>query len=577
VLSSMEHVNPSRDTAIRFDDYELDRGSGELRRNGVLVKLQEQPFQILQLLVERPGQVVTRDELRQKIWPSNTFVDFDHGINNAIKRLRAALNDSAEKPRYIETLASRGYRFIGVITASPPQIESLAVLPLENLSRDPEQDYFAEGVTEALISSLAKIGALRVVSRTSVMQYKGVRKSLRDIALELQVDGVIEGTVQRSGERLRISAQLVHASTDKHVWAESYDRDVRDVLALQSEVARAIAREVQIKLTPLDQARFAQVHSVDPEAYDAYLRGRYHLNRRPAELAKAVQCFQAAIAQDSTYVAAYAGLADCLCGLSAWGIVPASEGSVKAKALAQKALELDHGSAEAHLSLAFAAMYHYDFLTAEKKFERALELNPKYGLAHQRFGWYLCVVDHYEEAYAEFQRAIRLDPLLSLPHAMLGFVFLYARRYDQALKQFAKTLELDPTSGPAQFGLGWAYRCKSQYEPGIAALRKVGELWPGSSPLGMLGEVYAAAGYEDEAQKILEQLQELSKQRYVTPYVVARIYNTLGRKDEALHWLETAYRERAEWMVLLKVDPCWDDLRSDPRFQDLMRRMNFPA
>jgi Predicted integral membrane protein len=232
VLSSMEHVNPSRGTAIRFDDYELDRRSGELRRNGVLVKLQEQPFQILQLLVERPGEVVTRDELRRKIWP-DTFVDFDHGINNAIKRLRAALTDPAEKPRYIETLASRGYRFIGVITASPPLIESLAVLPLENLSRDPEQDYFAEGVTEALISSLAKIGALRVVSRTSVMQYKGVRKSLRDIALELQVEGVVEGTVQRSGERLRISAQLVHARTDTHVWAESYDRDMRDVLALQ--------------------------------------------------------------------------------------------------------------------------------------------------------------------------------------------------------------------------------------------------------------------------------------------------------------------------------------------------------
>jgi TolB-like protein len=561
---------------VCFGVYEADLRSGELRKSGLRVRLPEQPFQVLAILLEHPGEVVTRESLQKRLWPHGTFVDFEQGLNTAVKRLREVLDDSAETPRLIETLPRRGYRFIGSLAAKPGRIESLAVLPLENLSRDPDQDYFAEGMTEALITSLAKIGALRVVSRTSVMQYKGVRKSLRDIALELQVDGVVEGTVQRSGERLRISAQLVHAPTDTHLWAESYDRDLRDVLALQSELARAIAREVQVKLTPLDQARIAQAHRVDPEAYDAYLRGRYLLNRRPAELAKAIHCFEAAIAQDSTYVAAYAGLADCLCGLSAWGLVPASEGSVKAKALALKALELDHGSAEAHVSLAFAAMYHYDFLTAEKKFERALELNPKYGLGHQRFGWYLSVVDHYEEAYAEFQRAIRLDPLLSLPQAMLGFVFLYARRYDQALKQFAKTLELDPASGPAHFGLGWAYRCKSLYEPAIAALRKGVELWPGSSPLGMLGEIYAAAGYEDEAQKSLEQLQVLSKQRYVTPYVVARIYNTLGKKDEALHWLETAYRERAEWMVLLKVDPCWDDLRPHPRFQDLLRLMNFP-
>jgi TolB-like protein/cytochrome c-type biogenesis protein CcmH/NrfG len=561
---------------VGFGVYEADLRSGELRKQGQRVRLPEQPFQVLAILLEHPGEVVTRESLQKRLWPDRTFVDFEQGLNAAVKRLREALEDSAETPRLIETLPRRGYRFIGSLTAKPGRIESLAVLPLENLSGDPEQDYFAEGMTEALITSLAKIGALRVVSRTSVMQYTGVRKSLRDIALELQVDGVVEGTVQRAGERLRISAQLIHAPSDTHLWAESYDRDLRDVLALQSEVAQAIAREVQVKLTPLDQARFAQVHRVAPEAYEAYLKGRYHWHRRPAELAKATQCFQAAIAKDSTYVPAYAGLADCLSGLNAWGVVPASEGSVKAKALALKALELDHSSAEAHVSLGYATMYHYDFLTAEREFERAIELNPRYVPAHQLFGWYLSIKDHYEEAYAEFQRAIRLDPLSSLAHAMLGFVFLYARRYDQGLKQFAKTLELDPTSGPAQFGLGWAYRCKSQYEPGIAALRKVGERWPGSSPLGVLGEVYAAAGYADEAQKILEQLQELSKQRYVTPYVVARIYNTLGRKDEALHWLETAYRERAEWMVLLKVDPCFDDLRPHPRFQDLLRLMNFP-
>ena len=462
------------------------------------------------------------------------------------------------------------------LLGAPEQVRALAVLPLENLSRDPEQEYYAEGLTEALITTLAKIGELRVVSRTSAMLYKGVRKPLREIARELEVDAIVEGTVLRAGRRVRVTAQLIDAPKEMHLWAESYERDLRDVLALQAEVAQAIAREIRVKLTPVDQARFAEVRAVDPDAYEAYLRGRYHWNRRPSEFAKAIQCFQEAIAKDSTYVAAYAGLADCLSGLNVWGIVPASEGSVKAKALAQKALEMDHSSAEAHVSLAFATMYHYDFLTAEREFERAIELNPRYTLAHQLFGWYLCTMDRYEEAYAEFQRAIRLDPLSSVIHAMLGNVLIYARRYDQALKQCAKALELDPTSGPAHLGLGWAYRCKSLYEPAIAPLRRACEFYPGSTPIGVLGEVYAAAGYRGEAQKILEQLQELSKQRYVTPYVVARIHVTLGEKDEALQWLEVAYQQRAEWMVLLKVDPCLDGLRPDPRFQDLIRRMNFP-
>src|SRR5438445_3385708 len=571
----MEHLRSVR-ASVRFGAFELDQDAGELRKQGTRMKLQEQPLQMLQVLLQRPGEVVTREELQQKIWPSDTFVDFDHGINNAIKRLREALGDTAETPRYVETLPRRGYRFIGKIECNAPRMRSLAVLPLENLSRDPQQEYFAEGLTEALITTLAKIGELRVVSRTSAMLYKGVRKPLREIARELEVDAIVEGTVLRAGRRVRVTAQLIDAPKEMHLWAESYERDLRDVLALQAEVAQAIAREIRVKLTPVDQARFAEVRAVDPDAYEAYLRGRYHWNRRPSEFAKAIECFQEAIAKDSTYVAAYAGLADCLSGLNVWGIVPASEGSVKAKALAQKALEMDHSSAEAHVSLAFATMYHYDFLTAEREFERAIELNPRYTLAHQLFGWYLCTMDRYEEAYAEFQRAIRLDPLSSVIHAMLGNVLIYARRYDQALKQCAKALELDPTSGPAHLGLGWAYRCKSLYEPAIAPLRRACEFYPGSTPIGVLGEVYAAAGYRGEAQKILEQLQELSKQRYVTPYVVARIHVTLGEKDEALQWLEVAYQQRAEWMVLLKVDPCLDGLRPDPRFQDLIRRMNFP-
>jgi TolB-like protein len=274
-------------TTIRFGEFELDH-SGELRSGGRRVKLQTQPSQILRILIERPGAIVTRDELRQKVWPSDTFVDFDHGINNAIKRIREALGDTAETPRFIETLPRRGYRFIASLEAARPvatsPIRSIAVLPLENLSRDPEQEFFADGMTEALITSLAKIGALRVTSRTTVMKYKGMRtKSVPEIARELGVDRIVEGTVLRSADRVRISVQLIDASSDTHLWAESYERNVRDVLTLQSEVARAVANEIQVKLTPQEQAHLARAHQVDPDSYEAYLRGRYYLNRRTPE------------------------------------------------------------------------------------------------------------------------------------------------------------------------------------------------------------------------------------------------------------------------------------------------------
>src|SRR5229473_1814955 len=312
---------------VRFGSFELDFKASELRKQGAKVKLQEQPFQILQVLVQRPGEIVTREELQQKIWPSDTFVDFDHGLYNAIKRLREALGDSADTPRFVETLSRRGYRFVGKIECDAPQMRSLAVLPLENLSRDPEQEYFAEGMTEALITALAKIGELRVVSRTSAMLYKGVHKPLREIARELEADAIVEGTVLRAGRRVRITAQLIDAAKEGHLWAESYERDLRDVLALQSEIAQAIARVIRVKLAPIDQARFLNANPVDPEAYEAYLKGRYHWNRRSAEgLAKAIEYFRQAIANDPTYAAAYSGLADCLSHLSWLCIVSPDKG-----------------------------------------------------------------------------------------------------------------------------------------------------------------------------------------------------------------------------------------------------------
>lgn len=572
----MRGAHSSRTTAS-FGRFEVDFRARELRKGGTKLKLQEQPLQVLEMLLENPGQVVTREQLREKIWPADTFVDFEQGLYNAVRRLRYALGDSSESPRVIETLSRRGYRFIGTIKPCPRQIQSLAVLPLENLSRDPEQEYFADGFTEALITTLAKIGDLRVVSRTSSMQYKRILKPVTEIARELNVDAIVEGTVLRVGRRVRITVQLVDAALETHMWAESYERDLRNVLALQAELAQAIAREIQVKVTSADQARLGKIQAVNPDAYDAFLKGRYHWNKGYG-LRKAIQCFEQAVALAPNFAGGYAGLSECLTALTAWGLVPATEGSAKGKRLAQKAIEIEHSQADAHASLALAMMYDYDFLAAQREFERAIELNPASATAHHMFGFYLGVIGRYEESYTEIQRALRVDPLSGIVNAFLGYIFLYARRYDQAIEQFTKTLRLDSSSAPAQGGLGWAYRCKSLFDPAIAAAQRAVELWRGGpSPLAWLGETYAAAGCRNEAQTTLEQLQELSKDRYVTPYGIARIHATLGDKPEALHWLGVAYEKRAEWMVLLRVDPSLDNLRTETYFQDLLHRMNFPS
>lgn len=526
--------------------------------------------------------MVTREELQRRIWASDTFVDFDHGINNAVKRLREALGDTAETPRFIETLPRRGYRFIGPINAhaepSTGEIRSLAVLPLENLSGDPEQEYFADGLTEALITSLAKIGALRVLSRTTAMHYKKARRPLPEIARELQVEGVVEGAVMRSSDRVRISVQLIDARSDAHLWAENYERNLRDVLGLQAEVSQAIAGQVRVKLTPEEKAQFAQVHPIDPAAYEAYLKGRYHWNRRNAgELPKAMQYFQDAIARDPGYAAAYAGLADSLSTIAAWTFAPPRENCEKARALALQAMEMEPSLAEPHVSLGWIhAWYDFDFAAAEREFERALELNARYPTAHYWFGYFLGLMGRYEEGYTEIKRAIRLDPLSAVHHWRLGVMYWSSRRYDHAIESFNKVIEMDPSFLGAYAFLGWTYLCTSQYEQAIAAGKKPTELSEAPMFLVGLAHVYAGAGRRDEALKLLQEIQNRSKTQYVTPYGLARVYTALEEKEVAIGWLQTAYEENATWMIFLKTDPHLDPLRADPRFQDLLRRMNFP-
>jgi TolB-like protein/Flp pilus assembly protein TadD len=567
---------PSR--VVKFGLFEVDLQNAELRKSGMRQKLAGQPFQVLRLPLERPQQVVSRAELQHCIWPKDTFVDYDLALKKAVNRIRKVLGDSAESPRFIETIPRHGYRFIGNIQRDIPRFPALAVMPLENLSRDPEQEYFAEGLTEALTTTLAKIGDLRVVSRTSAMLYKGARRPLREIARELEVDMVVEGTVLRVGRRVRITAQLIDANGEAHLWAESYERDLRNVLSLQADVARAIAREIQVKLIPQEEAKLGHVRSVDPEAYEAYLKGRYHWSRRTREgYGKAAHYFQQAIAKDPGFAAGYAGLADCLSGLGIFGFVAPADGCGKAKTVALEALEMDRSLAETHASLAWATMwYDYDFETVEREFERAIELNPRYIFAHSWFGYCLGLMGRFEEAFTELKRAIRLDPLSSVTQWALGSVYYMARRWDEAIEQLWKTLDFDGDFAWAHGLLALACLRKSMHSVAITSAQKGVQLLPGSTALlTTLGEVYAAAGKRDEAEEILNQLQELSTQQYLSPYLLARIHVALDKKDDALYWLETSYETRASWMVFLKTDPQLDGFRLDPRFHDLMRRMKF--
>ncbi len=575
----------------------------------------------------------------------------DHGVNIAINKLRDALGDSAEHPRFIETLPRRGYRWLapvecvnaspanpeisvqsarelttdpqhlarprsdsvavhaselrllkkGAISvialfcvlallfaldvgklrtrllgrAVPVRIQSVAVLPLENLSHEPEQEYFADGMTEELITSLGKIGALHVTSRTSVMRYKRTNKSLPQIARELNVDGIVEGTVQRSGDRVRITAQLIHAPTDHHLWAESYDRELKDVLALQDEVARAIANEIKITLTPQEQMSLAVVRPINPGAYEAYLKGRYYWNKRTAEgIKKASDYFQQAINQQPSYGIAYSGLADCNSGLAWHGFASPTEALPRAKAAALKAIEIDPASGEAHASLALVLSHQRNWAAAENEFKRALQLSPGYANAHHWYGDYLSIVGRQEEALVEAKRAFELDPLSPMINTWLGLRYYHARRYDEAIERGRKILEFDPSFAPAHLLLGQAYLQKGLHAQAISELQSATSL-SGNSPIYMaqVGVAYAAAGKNAEALGVTDQLQKVAKQRYVSSYGLAQIYAALGDKQRAMKWLQSAYDERAVWMEYLKMDPVLDSVRSLPRFQDLVRQM----
>jgi len=629
---------------VRFGIFELDLRAGELHKHGLLVRLQEQPFQVLTMLVENPGEVVTREELQKRLWPADTFVDFDHGLNKAINKIRDALGDSAESPRFVETVARRGYRFLAEVKAadgppvrsselvpSPaaepqgrqsfpvrpttredrlpslawkilvpvlliliaafatwkfyfrnhpsPSIRSLAVLPLESLSADASQDYFADGMTDELIADLGQISALRVISRTSVMPYKRARKSLPQIARELNVDAVVEGTVLRSGDRVRITAQLIQATADKHLWAGSYEGDLRDTLALQNTVARSIAEQIRISLSPQEQAVLKSAKVVNPEAYEAYLKGRYFWNKRTADSLKtAVDYFNQAIEKDPNYAQAYTGLADAYALLGDWqyAVMTPKEAFPKAKAAAIKALELDSTLSEAHNSLAFCFdAFDWDLESAGKEFQRAIELNPGYATAHHWYAWHLSLLGQYDEAIVEMRKAKDLDPLSLIINADLAELLVIAHFYDESISQSRKTIEMDPNFALAHNQLAQAYLQKHMYDEAVAELQKAVELSGGSPTcVANLARAYAASGKTSEAVKLLSDLKKQTNRSYSDASEIAVIYVALGDRDQAMNWLGKGYEERFNPGVLLR--PGFDALRSDPRFEDLVRRIGFP-
>jgi TolB-like protein/Tfp pilus assembly protein PilF len=570
---------------LRFGPFEFEVANRLLRKYGKPVQLQPQPAKILALLISRPTKVVTREELRQEIWGQDTFVDFEHNLNFSVRQIRAALHDDAETPRFIETLPRRGYRFIAEVEQVLPEaahrIQSLAVLPLENLSQDPEQEYFADGITDELITELAKIRALRVISRTSVQQFKRVRKPLREIARRLNVDAVVEGTILRCGNRVRITAQLIDARKEEHLWAESYERDLGDVLRLQAEVAQAISGQIHITLKTEEQGHLRPARRIDPAAHECYLRGRYFWNKRSEEdLCTAQKYFEQAIEKDPGYALAYSGLADTYFyrGYS-FGRMAPKDAMPKARAAALKALELDDALAESHVSLALVRFFFdWDWPGAERGFQRALELNPNYATAHHAYSALLAATGRKQEAIAEAQRALELDPLSIPINNILGEICMCAGECKQAIGQYRKTIEMDPNVWLPHENLGVALEEIGKDAEAVDEYLKARAV-SGESPevLRELRAEYEASGLRGFRQKQVELELARWEGQHLDTFRIAAHYARLGEQDEAIAWLERALEARSGEMIWIKLYPVFRNLYANPRFEDMARRVGLPT
>jgi TolB-like protein/DNA-binding winged helix-turn-helix (wHTH) protein len=633
----MKTITPS--TAL-FGPYTLDLRSGELRKHGTKVKMGEQPFQILLLLLASPGELVTREELRAKLWADDTFVDFDHGLNSAVQRLRDCFSDTAEKPLWVETIPRRGYRFIGqvdlaggaglssgngegaalrdetvkgvegeaaaaaslpaqgrgrgmefrgaavwipVVTAlllvwplvrvvsrwkmasseASVPIRSIAVLPLENLSGDPGQDYFADGMTDELITTLAKNRELRITSRTSVMRYKGATRSIREIAGELGVDGVVAGSVARSGNRVRVNAQLIRASNDSHIWSESYDRNLGDVLSLQEELARAIAEHVRVTSLPSIAASAGAAALSSPEAYDAYLRGQYYWFR--GEFQRSREFFQKSIDLDPGYARAYAGLANSYMGLG-------GESMPKGEAAAHKSLEIDDSLAEGHLSLAAVKLFfRWDWSGAESEARRAIQLDPSLAEGHHIYSYALSILNRVPEALEQEKISQQLDPL-DRPWG-LGRAFLRQRRFDEAIQEFRSQIEVNPDIDSLHEMLGEAYYRKGLLSEAFAEREKAMAL---DNDFEGADRIWKTRGSKAVMEWNLDRLKKRVATENISCVNLAELSAVAGHQDEAIHYLQEALEQHDADLVWLKQNPKYDSLHSDPRFQAIVKSVGLP-
>lgn len=620
---------------VRFGDgFELDPRAYELRRAGRVLKLERIPMELLLLLIEERGHLVSRDRIIDRVWGKDVFLDTDNSINAAVRKVRQVLRDDPERPHFVQTVTGRGYRFIAqveeagtpaleqpVVSAPAgetplrtksdwprlasalalvavaavasalwliprllrrpgpaPVLRSLVVLPLENLSGDPSQDYIVDGMTDALTTDLAKLGSLRVISRTSAMRYRGTKKGVPEIAKELSVDGVVEGSVVRSGNRVRITAQLIEAASDQHLWAETYDRDLGDVLRLQGEVAQAIAQQVRVQVTPEQQARFRSAPVVHPEAYEAYLRGLHSITTESStaqQIGVAQHYFEESIRKDPGFALAYVRLADCYFSLGSYRALSPEGAYGSAKEALRKALELDGSLGEAHSTLGTLSWWHeWDWAAAEREFNLAVELAPSYAWGHASRASFLAWSGRRAEALAEMNKAREIDPGYT-GVACESANYFQLRDYERLMEVSRRGIDLDPNEWLEPYFLGVAYEGLGRRSEAIPEYQKAIEMSKGDQdPVAALAHAYAVVGRRTEAETMLRDLQLRSSKGYVSSYLIATIYAGLDNKDRAFELLEKARQERC-WDIAwqIKVDLRIDNLRSDPRFQSLLRRV----
>ena len=624
-------LGPQR-RVTRFGAFELDLASGELLKHGIRVKLRDKPFQILLALLERPGDVITRKELQERLWPGDTFVEFENGLNNAISRLRETLGDNADRPLYIETLPRRGYRFVAplemrtdtmrheappaVVPNAPsesasritpwrwwpialalvaaaasvswywpsprpapvPSTQAIAVLPfVPGDAREASADhYVAFGMTEALITELSRVGALKVISQTSVMQYKGVSKALPEVARELGAGTIVEGSVLREGDQVRITVQLIDARTDTHLWAQSYMRDQSAALAGQRQLAREVAGIIRSRLVPSDRSTPPVFHQTNPPAYEAYVKGRYAMQRQDeGEWLKGRAFFEQSIAADPTFAPAYVGLANYYVTTDSLSPI---EAMPRAKANAQRALQLDEMSAGAHAALAFVHYFgDWDWAAVEREFTRAVELDPSDAWTRRWHALYLSAMGRHAAAIEEIQRAIELDPVSVSAFDAAGAVWFNARRFDKVLEQARRIAELSPQDPRAYAHMTIGHLFQGDLVQAVDMAQK-GVAASARNPafLAMLTATLQRAGRVDEAHATLAELNHVAAKGYVPDFFLGMAHLSLDKRDDAIRLLQRGYEARDGYLVYLNVTPWADALRGHPQYEDLLRRMNFP-